>query len=40
LLLDPFSYKRIFLDMVALRERSRRTAWQNWKHDYWLAECS
>jgi hypothetical protein len=38
LLLDSASYKHIFLDMVALRERSRRTAWQDWKHDHWLAQ--
>jgi hypothetical protein len=40
LLLDSASYKRIFHDMVAMHERSRRTAWQDWKQDHWLAQAA
>lgn len=30
----------IFFDMEALRERTRHTAWQEWKQDHWLAQAA
>jgi len=30
----------IFFDMEALRKRTRQTAWQEWKHDHWLAQAA
>jgi len=40
LLLDSAFYKRIFLDMAASREHSRRTAWQDWKQDNWVTQVA